>query len=237
MNSLGPEEKHENETSHEIPEEQRRPFHLYVDEYQTFATKTFPQLQSEARKYGIDTTVAHQFRDQLDDENRGSTLNVANIICLRVSGKDAVEIAQQFDLTPPEADPRFEPVVAPVDESGEVFYQIQTPGTGTGLYRMVERETQTYSDAHLETANLLAQLKNYQAICRVLTAKQSPRTLHQFRVNLDPKPPAPNSQRAYIRERSRKLCTFTRKEITDFIAQYTHADDSADGSIPIYDTQ
>ena len=52
----------------EIPEGQRRPFHLYVDEYQNFATKSFPDLQSEARKYAIDTLVAHQYRDQLDEQ-------------------------------------------------------------------------------------------------------------------------------------------------------------------------
>lgn len=220
----------------DTPENQRKPFHLYVDEYQNFATKTFPQLQSEARKYGIDTTVAHQFRDQLDDENKGSTLNVANIVCLRVSGKDAVEIAQQYDLTPPEADPRFEPIVAPADNSGEVFYQMQTSGTGTGLYRMVDRETQTYADVHLETANLLAQLKNHQAICRILTAKSRPKTLHQFRVILEDKPSIDTSYRDWIIDQSRKRCRFTRESITEYITEYTKTT-VEEYSFPISDEQ
>ena len=206
----------------DTPEKKRRPFHLYVDEYQNFATKTFPQLQSEARKYGIDTTVAHQFRDQLDDENQGSTLNVANIICLRVSGRDSIEIAQQFDLTPPEAEPRFEPIVEPVAEN--VFVNISSPGTGTGLYRMVARDSQAYSDVHLETANLLAQLKNHTAICRVLTAKERPRTLHQFRIILDDKPLVGESHADYIRDRSRQLCTYTREQVIKLISEYTSFD-------------
>jgi len=218
----------------EIPEEKRRPFHLYVDEYQNFATKTFPQLQSEARKYAIDTTVAHQFRDQLDDENKGSTLNVANVICLRVSGKDSIEIAQQFDLTPPEAEPRFEPIVQEVGDN--VFANLVSPGTGTGLYRMVARDPQAYSDVHLETANLLAQLRNHTAICRILTAKERPRTLHQFRIILDDKPPVGESQVEYIRERSRGLCTYTREQVTQLIADYTSSD-SGDGEIPIFTTE
>ncbi|MCH7662831.1 MAG: type IV secretion system DNA-binding domain-containing protein, partial [Chloroflexi bacterium] len=85
-----------------IPYEQRRPFHLIVDEYQNFATESFAVLQSEARKYAVDVIVAHQFRDQLDDLNRGSTLNVANFVVMRVSGKDSFELASQFDNTPPE---------------------------------------------------------------------------------------------------------------------------------------
>ena len=215
----------------DTPEAERRPFHLYVDEYQTFATQTFPQLQSEARKYAIDTIVAHQFRDQLDEENKGSSLNVANLIALRVSGRDAVDLAIQFDLTPPEAEPRFEPIVEPVNSQGNVFVQMQSDGTRTGLYRMVERETQTYADAHLETANLISQLRNHEAVCRVLTPKEKPRTLHQFRVNLDDKPGIENSQRDYIVERSRNLCSYTKDQIEQLIREYTQLDD-LDTAIP-----
>lgn len=214
----------------DTPEADRRPFHLYVDEYQNFATKSFPQLQSEARKYAIDTTVAHQFRSQLDLENQGSSLNVANIICLRVSGKDSIEIAQQFDLTPPESEPRFEPIVGEVEEG--VFAQYISQGSGTGLYRMVARDSQAYSDVHLETANLLAQLKNYQAICRVLTAKERPKTLHQFRIHLHDKPAIETDYTDQIRERSRKMCRYTREGVEQLINEYTQSDSGA-GRIPI----
>ena len=86
----------------DIPKNQRRRFHLIADEYQLLASTTFPSLQSEAAKFGIDTVVAHQFRDQLDRENKGSTLNVGNLVIFRISGKDASELAREFDNTPPE---------------------------------------------------------------------------------------------------------------------------------------
>lgn len=87
----------------ELPEEHRRPFHLYADEYQRFATPDFATLLAEARKFKVATTIAHQFRDQftLRDPNRGATLNVANKVVFRVSGRDADELASEFDTTPP----------------------------------------------------------------------------------------------------------------------------------------
>ena len=87
----------------DVPEEKRKPFHLYADEYQRFATPDFATLLSEARKFGVATTIAHQFRGQFkpNDPNRGATLNVANKIVFRVSGTDAQEMATEFDATPP----------------------------------------------------------------------------------------------------------------------------------------
>src|SRR5690606_6993514 len=113
-------------------EAKRRPFHLYVDEYQTFATQTFPELQSEARKYAIDTVVAHQYRDQLDEANQGSTLNVANLVVLRVSGKDAQELALEFDKTPPD-DVNYEALYQMMDGSSGLATKAQSMGSGGGL--------------------------------------------------------------------------------------------------------
>lgn len=85
-----------------MPVAQRQPFHLVVDEYQNFATQTFLTLQTEARKYGIDTMVAHQTRALLDPASKGATTAVGNLLCFRVSGEDAKELATFFDNTPPE---------------------------------------------------------------------------------------------------------------------------------------
>ncbi len=78
-----------------------RPFRLIADEYQRFVSSAFPVLQVEARKFGIDCLVAHQFRGQLDRLNQGSTLNVANKIVFRVTPDDALALAREFDCTPP----------------------------------------------------------------------------------------------------------------------------------------
>jgi hypothetical protein len=86
-----------------VPESQRRPFHLYADEYHRFAVSDFAVLLAEARKFAVGTTVAHQWRDQLDSANRGATLNAANLVVFRVWGaNDAQELAAEFDHTPPE---------------------------------------------------------------------------------------------------------------------------------------
>jgi hypothetical protein len=79
----------------------RKQFNVYADEFQRFATEDFATLLTEARKFGIATTIAHQMREQLDAQNKGATLNVANLIVLKISGKDAEELAAEFDSTPP----------------------------------------------------------------------------------------------------------------------------------------
>lgn len=85
----------------DTPFAQRRPFHLVVDEYQNFATKSFAVLQTEARKFGLDTIVAHQTRAMLDLESKGATGAVGNLISFAVTGEDAKEMALMFDNTPP----------------------------------------------------------------------------------------------------------------------------------------
>ena len=83
-----------------IKPEDRRQFHLIVDEFQNFATESFAILQSEARKYAIDITVAHQYRDQLNRTSLGATLNTGNHIYFRVSGRDSYELASSFNNKP-----------------------------------------------------------------------------------------------------------------------------------------
>lgn len=202
----------------ELPEAQRRPFHLYVDEYQTFATKTFPELQSEARKYGIDTVVAHQYRAQLDDDNLGSTLNVANLIVLRVSGIDAADLATQFNLSPPAPETRFEPVRYRVDGEQRLWAEEQSLGTGQKIYQEVEGSRQLYSDVHLEVANLLAQLPNHQALCRLIEKG----TLREHRVNLYAKSEVQvgRNMSAKIRFVSRNNAT-PRSQVETYISKRT----------------
>lgn len=93
-----------------LKERQAHPFHVIVDEYQNFAGDSFSVLQSEARKYAVDLVVAHQFRDQLSEETRGSALNVGNFISFRTTGVDGPELASQFDNTPPPPTHHYEPV-------------------------------------------------------------------------------------------------------------------------------
>lgn len=150
-----------------IAPEKRRPFHLIVDEFQNFATESFAILQSEARKYAVDVIVAHQYRDQLDDLSKGSTLNVANFIVLRVSGKDSLELASQFDNTPPSADIRMEPVYQNLDET-PYFIPTELPSGVGRLHHEVEQPRRLYSDVEMEMANSLSTLPNYTARARLV---------------------------------------------------------------------
>ena len=76
----------------------RRPFYLYVDEFQNFATDSFATILSEARKYGLSLTVANQYIAQMQDTVRDAVFgNVGSIISFRVSADDAPILAKQFE--------------------------------------------------------------------------------------------------------------------------------------------
>ena len=81
----------------------RRPFYLYVDEFQNFATDSFATILSEARKYGLNLTVANQYISQMTETVRDAVFgNVGTMISFRVSADDAPMLAKQFE-------PQFEP--------------------------------------------------------------------------------------------------------------------------------
>jgi hypothetical protein len=85
--------------------EDRRPFYLYVDEFQNFATDSFSVILSEARKYGLNLTVANQYVAQMTDTVRDAVFgNVGTTISFRVSADDAPILAKQFEPTFEESD-------------------------------------------------------------------------------------------------------------------------------------
>lgn len=80
-----------------IPEEHRRDFSLYVDEFQNFSTDSFSTILSEARKYRLSLIVANQFITQLTEEIRDAVFgNVGSIVGLRVGANDADFLTKQF---------------------------------------------------------------------------------------------------------------------------------------------
>jgi type IV secretory pathway TraG/TraD family ATPase VirD4 len=80
-----------------LPEEKRRSFYLYVDEIHSFLTLSFADILSEARKYGLHMTLAHQYIDQLDEKIQGAIFgNVGTIISFRVGLDDAEYLTKQF---------------------------------------------------------------------------------------------------------------------------------------------
>jgi hypothetical protein len=82
------------------PADARRPFHLYVDEFQTFTTLSFVNMMSELRKYGLGLTLAHQHFHQLAPDIRHAVLgNAGTLIAFRVGAEDASHLAREFQPT------------------------------------------------------------------------------------------------------------------------------------------
>ncbi len=86
----------------DIPAEQRTPFYLYVDEFQNFATDSFATILSEARKYGLNLTVANQYTAQMSPEVKDAVFgNVGSIVAFRMGADDARSMLRYFE-------PRFD---------------------------------------------------------------------------------------------------------------------------------
>ncbi len=80
-----------------LPIEQRRDFYLYVDEFQNFATDTFVKILSEARKYGLNLIVTHQYIDQLSEEVQNAIFgNVGTLLNYVVGPGDAARLEKEY---------------------------------------------------------------------------------------------------------------------------------------------
>jgi hypothetical protein len=72
-------------------------FYLYVDEFQSFANESFAGILSEARKYKLNLTMAHQYIEQMTDEVREAVFgNVGTMITFRVGAYDADVLEKEF---------------------------------------------------------------------------------------------------------------------------------------------
>lgn len=81
----------------DLPEEQRKDFYLYIDEFQNFTTDSISQILSEARKYRLCLTIAHQFIGQLSEEISKAVFgNVGSMCSFRVGAEDAEFLQKQF---------------------------------------------------------------------------------------------------------------------------------------------
>ncbi len=97
----------------DIPETDRRDFYLYVDEFQNFATESFANILSEARKYRLNLVIAHQYIEQLGEVVKPAVFgNVGTMIVFRIGAADAAEFEVEFEPTFTPADlvnlPKFQ---------------------------------------------------------------------------------------------------------------------------------
>lgn len=81
-----------------VPEEERKDFYLYVDEFQNFATDSFAVILSEARKYRLNLFMTNQFMAQMPDTVKNAVFgNVGTIIAFRVGPQDAGVLVKEFE--------------------------------------------------------------------------------------------------------------------------------------------
>ena len=93
----------------DIPEEERKDFYMYVDEFQTFVTESFATILSEARKFRLNLIIAHQYISQItrmagggkgvheDTTIRDAVFgNVGSMLCFKIGAQDAEYMAKEF---------------------------------------------------------------------------------------------------------------------------------------------
>ena len=81
----------------DMREEDRKDFYCYIDEFQNFATDTFAEILSEARKYRLNLTLTHQYLGQLPESITKTVFgNVGSLMSFRVGAEDAAVLAQEF---------------------------------------------------------------------------------------------------------------------------------------------
>jgi hypothetical protein len=81
----------------DIPEDQRKDFYLYVDEFQHFATESFANILSEARKFRLNLVMAHQYIKQMDEKVMDAVFgNVGTIVSFRVGADDGEFLEKWF---------------------------------------------------------------------------------------------------------------------------------------------
>ncbi len=97
----------------DVPENMRRDFYLYIDEFQNFSTDSFANILSEARKYRLNLILAHQYIEQLSEKVKPAVFgNVGTMVVFRVGAADAEELVKEFTPTFTEEDivnlPKYE---------------------------------------------------------------------------------------------------------------------------------
>lgn len=81
----------------DISEKNRVPFYLYVDEFQNFATDSFANILSQARKFALNLIIAHQYVSQMEETVQDAVFgNVGTIVALRVGAPDAEVLEKEF---------------------------------------------------------------------------------------------------------------------------------------------
>lgn len=110
------------------PENERRDFYLFVDEFQNFATESFTSILAEARKYRLNLTLSHQYIAQLSPTVREAVFgNVGTLVAFRVGFADAEhlhgEFGEEFHARQFVDLPRYETLIRNQSADGAMHFQ------------------------------------------------------------------------------------------------------------------
>jgi CxxC-x17-CxxC domain-containing protein len=178
-----------------IPEDERKDFYLYVDEFQNFVTDAFAGILSEARKYRLNLTVAHQYTAQLVSDKNSSVRdaifgNVGTMIIFRVGADDAEFLEKEFDpeFTPQDivnlpnykiylklmidgitSRPFSGKTIPPMVKSGNKEIEEEVINSSRNLYcktkEVVEREINDWSGMSIGNDADIGGVEKFKAIC------------------------------------------------------------------------
>ena len=180
-----------------IPEETRKDFYLYVDEFQNFVTDAFAGILSEARKYRLNLTIAHQYTAQLTTKESSAMRdavfgNVGTMIVFRVGADDAEFLEKEFEpeFTPQDivnlpnfkiylklmidgvtSRPFSAKTLPPLIKSGDLKIEEEVIRSSRALYcrrkEVVEREINNWSGMSLGSDSDIGGVEKFSAICSI----------------------------------------------------------------------
>lgn len=141
-----------------VAKEERRPFYLYVDEFQNFATDSFATILSEARKYNLCLTVANQFMSQMPETVREAVFgNVGSMITMRVGAGDSAFLAKYFE-------PVFEAADLVKLNNQDMFISMSIDGEKSPAFSGRSLRMPEASESHLD--EIVAQSRATYAVSR-----------------------------------------------------------------------
>src|SRR6266550_2665606 len=124
----------------DIPPAKRRPFFVYVDEFQSFTTLALANMLSELRKYRVGFTLAHQYLHQLEPDIRHAVLgNTGSIISFRVGAEDAPYLVREFQ-------PKFEELDLLQLPNYSIYLKLMIDGTPSMPFSAATLEPAALSD-------------------------------------------------------------------------------------------
>lgn len=158
----------------DTPEKDRRQFYLYVDEFQNFATDSFAVILSEARKYGLNLTIANQYISQMGQAVRDAVFgNVGTVVSFRVSPDDSPFLQKYFEPEFESSDliqqhSRFFVVTMMIDGekapafSAKTLNLPQPPADNTAT--IIERSRERYSRPKSDVEDLIKETSGLGAL-------------------------------------------------------------------------